>query len=100
MKLGQMSKDKILKGIRDFGASEEESNSIFSDVLKKKKSFFLKLVAWGIVCCVLGVVVSAAMMSTGAYEYFLWYGIILLGITLSITGIVLLLRYGLLKRSE
>ena len=67
---------------------------MFDAVLKKKKRSCSGMMLGGLACCVLGILFSAAMMSTGDYEHFYWYGIVLTGFGLFLTGLVQRIRFG------
>jgi hypothetical protein len=94
VKLGKLGRAECLARLADMGLDGGEAASVFEAALKKKRRACSSMMFWGAICCLLGIVVSAAMTGSDTYEYFYWYGIVLVGLGLIITGFAQRIRYG------
>lgn len=93
IKAGKLDDDHIISRALEMGMDRKEAEEKLSAVKSAKRKTANKIFVLGIAALCIGILVSVIATNSYQYEYFYWWGLVLLGVVMTITGFVLQRKY-------
>ncbi len=88
MNIGKIPTDVILNKVVEMGLDRKNTEAIFFRCRDKKAKEAQNLLKAAIIVLLAGILASVYGTSMDYYEYFYWYGPVLIGIALLLTAII------------
>ncbi len=89
LKSGKIPREQIVSQAVEMGADREEAERLYLQLMRKKHKLYSRLTFWGAVALAVGLLVSWVGTSSDAYIYFYYWGPIVAGALVCISGVVL-----------
>ena len=90
--IGKIEKQELLNKVIQMGLYNDDALMMYTKLIKKKRSLALRILLIGTACVIIGLIVSIIGTNSNSYEYFYYYGPIVIGFLMMCTGAVLFLK--------